>query len=99
LGAVGKCVGGARKFKPEYIGIGPEEVEARWRKAQELARRAHWEGDVREGSGGPWFCPIPMPGTVEYLIAWKQDNNGESFVASPFPLPWLEEDAAAVVRG
>jgi hypothetical protein len=40
-----------------------------------------------------------MPGTVEYLIAWKQDNNGESFVALPFPLPWLEEDAAAVVRG
>jgi hypothetical protein len=24
------------------------------------------------------------------MITWKQDNNGETFVYSPWPLPWLK---------
>jgi hypothetical protein len=26
------------------------------------------------------------------MIAWKQDHNAATFVASPFRLPWLETD-------
>jgi len=24
-------------------------------------------------------------------LAWKQDNNGTTFICSPVPLPWLGE--------
>ncbi|MGA8614265.1 MAG: hypothetical protein WB760_21835 [Xanthobacteraceae bacterium] len=26
-----------------------------------------------------------------YMIAWKQDNNGMTFIVSPHKLPWLEQ--------
>jgi hypothetical protein len=57
-----------------------------------LARKAGWEGDMREG---PFVAGLPSePGTFEYLIAWKQDNNGQTFVVSPVRLPWLEDASA-----
>jgi hypothetical protein len=43
--------------------------------------------------GGPWFCPLPPQHDdfeCEFLLAWKQDNNGQTFIASPYPLPWLD---------
>lgn len=50
-----------------------------------------WEGDIREG---PFFAGLPT--TAEYwssfMMAWKQDNNGSTFVASPKDLPWLRAD-------
>jgi hypothetical protein len=54
-----------------------------------------WEGDIRGGfgdsDGGPWFAPLPISnGDIAYAVAWKQDNNGETFVASSISLPWLE---------
>lgn len=62
-----------------------------WEEAKKLATRAGWEGDV---SQGPFVTVVPeVPGTYStppVIIAWKQKNNGTSFVASPFPLPWLE---------
>jgi hypothetical protein len=61
----------------------------RLRRAKTLARQyLGWEGDMRSG---PYFAPIPFEtGFYEYLIAWKQDNNGTTYVASPVQLPWLE---------
>lgn len=64
-----------------------------WEKAKTLASDVGWEGDIRAGEG-PFVSVLPsgdggaMPPVV---IAWKQDNNGTTFVASPIRLPWLED--------
>ncbi|QGJ73801.1 hypothetical protein [Sinorhizobium meliloti] len=69
-----------------------EEIDAyrRFReRAQELAHRAGWEGDVRFG---PYVSALPNPETSmpsDFMIAWKQENNGTTYVASPYELPWL----------
>jgi hypothetical protein len=68
------------------------ELMCRYIAARSIARRVHWEGDIRSGSG-PFICPIPDgDSTGEYLIAWKQNNNGTTFIASPFRLSWLEPE-------
>jgi hypothetical protein len=69
--------------------ISPEEWVTVWRLAQEGAQLIGWEGDIRRGEGGPWVTMLPMPGNVTWLVAWKQDNNGTTFIASPVALPWL----------
>lgn len=49
-----------------------------------------WEGDIREG---PYVIGLPPPEgdyDVFYAVAWKQDNNGDTFVASPFLMTWME---------
>jgi hypothetical protein len=59
-------------------------------KAFALAKEVGWEGDIREG---PFIAGIPTHETADdghFIIAWKQDNNGDTFVASPYRLPWLE---------
>jgi hypothetical protein len=64
-------------------------MQARWEFAQTIARHLGWPGDIRQG---PFACPLPN-GDIdcgEYLIAWKEDNNGTTYVASPYRLPWLE---------
>ena len=57
-------------------------------KAQKLALKAGWEGDIREG---PFVAGLPSEtgDDGQILVAWKQDNDGITFVATPFPLPWL----------
>jgi hypothetical protein len=75
--------------------VWPQEIAHRWKRAQQIARQIGWEGDIRGGFfsdvGGPWVCPLPLGDySNEYLIAWKQDNNGQTFIASPVLLPWLE---------
>ena len=68
----------------------------RWRVARQLGRRIGWEGDFR----GPISCPLPNGDCGgEYLIAWKQDNNGATFVASPFALLWLQREANGWTKG
>ena len=51
------------------------------------------DSELRQGEGGPWFCPLPLddPGNYEFLLAWKLDNNGTTYVVSPFQLPWLDQ--------
>jgi hypothetical protein len=60
-------------------------------KAERMALKAGWEGDIR---GGEVFVSALPPNKIgsacPIMIAWKQDNNGETFVYSPWPLPWLE---------
>jgi len=61
--------------------------------AFKLARKVGWEGDIRPDSG-PFVAGLPgdeigMDGNI--MIAWKQDNNGETFIVSPFRLQWLED--------
>jgi len=75
--------------------IGPSVVQSRLEIAQLLARFIGWEGDIREGpflSGIPWETGIP-----QFILAWKQNNNGETFVASPVQLTWLHKVASEMI--
>lgn len=78
----------------------PAEWDELWAKARELARRAGWEGDIREG---PYVTVVPqdpgMSALPPVIIGWKQDNNGTTFVASPFPLPWLAKGCDDFAEG
>jgi hypothetical protein len=80
--------------------VNHQELLDFWGKAQKLAQAQGWEGDIRGGfgdsDGGPWFAPLPInePGSTAFVIAWKQDNDGDTFVASPVPMPWLTWDPA-----
>lgn len=65
-------------------------------QALDLGRRAGWEGDF---SVGPMVAGLPNRGgdTISgILIGWKQQNDGTTFVASPYRLPWLDEDGAPI---
>ena len=63
-------------------------------EAKRLALNAGWEGDMRDG---PYVSALPdldCTGLCPILIAWKQDNNGTTFIFSPFELPWLKNGDA-----
>lgn len=73
---------------------------AAWTLAQRGARQLGWEGDCRQG---PFVCPCPEGDDAgwRFIIGWKQDNNGTSYIASPVELPhlrcreyWIELRAA-----
>lgn len=67
----------------------------KWRDAgMTLAYEIGWEGDVR----GDQIFVTGVPSELgnngeddEILIAWKQENNGHTFIISPFELPWLKD--------
>lgn len=72
-----------------------EQIAARYQRqkarAFALAKEIGWEGDIRQGCG-PFIAGLPAdePGAdSQIMIAWKQHNNGETFVVSPQPLPAL----------
>lgn len=62
------------------------------KRAFDLARaKLNWEGDFREG---PFIAGLPPhfgESQSEVVIAWKQDNNGSCFIASPIEMPWLDD--------
>jgi hypothetical protein len=73
------------------VGSAPDELRRRLELTGAAAREMGWEGNVREGAG-PYWAPIPLPdepGASDFIIAWKQDNSGSTFVASPYRLPWF----------
>ena len=50
--------------------------------------KLHWEGDMRQG---PFFSALPTGDSdCAFVIAWKQDNNGTTYVVSEIELPWLK---------
>ncbi|MGD9738371.1 MAG: hypothetical protein AB7O56_06885 [Bauldia sp.] len=64
-------------------------------RAFAAGRRAGWDGDIRRGEGGPFVSALPMlDGESKVMLAWKQDRNGTTFVASPIALPWLASATA-----
>ncbi|MBF0449003.1 MAG: hypothetical protein HQL67_12440 [Magnetococcales bacterium] len=70
-------------------GMGSAALEELLYRAMHIAARNHgWEGDIRDG---PYIAGVPEG---EYcssvMVAWKQDNNGTTFIGSPVRLPWLE---------
>lgn len=63
--------------------------------AMAAARTVGWEGDIRDG---PYFSALPPKAFDNYcfvavMMALKQDNNGQTFIVSPYELPWLADDA------
>lgn len=59
-----------------------------WERAQAGAKKLGWEGDCRQG---PYVIPLPEGDDAgwNFIIGWKQDNNGTSYIASPVELPHL----------
>lgn len=55
-----------------------------------IARRIGWEGDVRSGPFVAALAPSCSGADDDIMIAWKQDNNGTTFIVSPHAIPWLE---------
>lgn len=47
---------------------------------------SYWDGDVREG---PFVFSIPYDVEMKLGFAWKQDNNGTTYVCSPVELTHL----------
>jgi len=63
-------------------------------QSMEIARSLGWQGDIREG---PFIAGVPtfeIRNTSLFMVAWKQDDDGLTFIASPVRLPWLELNEA-----
>ncbi|SDC67894.1 hypothetical protein SAMN05428966_10296 [Massilia sp. PDC64] len=67
--------------------IDVDDFLARWAAAKDLAQGEGWEGDFRQGPVVFW---VPHESGFKYGFAFKQDNNGSTFVVSPYKMPWLE---------
>ncbi len=80
-------------------GLTKTDVDKFLEQAQRIAKdQLHWEGDIREG---PFWCPMPnRQGDYwpVFMVAWKQDNNGATFVASPFEISQFADAEAARAR-
>ena len=82
------------KFSEFLIQLGHIErqmAEANLENALAAAKQLspiRWEGDIREG---PFVAGVPTYREIGlvYMIAWKQDKNHTTFVASPEELPWI----------
>lgn len=79
----------------------PLEEDPPFLSLPELARIFHWfesigwEGDTH----GLWAFRLPCPDSCGWMWAYaiKQSNKGTTFIASPVPLPWLEQDGGVHV--
>lgn len=60
---------------------------------KDYAKHHGWEGDFACGPGVFWL-PDSEARTFRYAFAWKQRNNGTTYVVSPLPLPFLGETKA-----
>jgi hypothetical protein len=74
------------------------EAKALLEKAKAHADQCGWEGDMVEG---PFVFGVPPRhgyNTFDVGFAWKQDNNGTTYVVSPVPMPWLEPPDVPAAR-
>lgn len=71
----------------------PRKLSSFWealKRSYELARSAGWEGDFRSTDGPRVFFVPGIDNDMEFGFVWKQDNNGTTFVVSPYEFPWLD---------
>ncbi len=61
-------------------------------EAFELARKHGWSGQV---DAGPYVFALPTgaSGPEVNIAAWSEGEAGITYIASPYPLPWLQEPA------
>lgn len=76
--------GGVSRYSCALEGV---RIGALQDAAMEAFRAIGWEGDFREPAR---FFALPGDGGMEVGVAIKQDNNGSTFIGSPYPLPWLQ---------
>ena len=71
----------------EHIAAVCKEVADLKGQAEAAFKTIGWEGDVREV---PYY--FALPGDTDLSIGYivKQEDNGNCFVASPEPLPFLD---------
>ena len=60
-----------------------------WESAKDAASQKGWDGDFRLEPVVMW---IPNDTEFNYGFAFKQDNNGTTYVISPVEMPWLKPD-------
>lgn len=77
--------------------VSRQEYDAAWDLAAATAAEAGWEGDIR---GEVYVSALPAAGAVtsKLLLGWKQDNNGTTYIASPYPLSYLSEAGWTATR-
>jgi len=61
-------------------------------EAFQLAHTLGWSGTAREAPQMFSFPGMPLDEEA-YMISWEQDD-GVAYIASPFPLPWLDAKAS-----
>lgn len=61
-------------------------------EAFQLAHSLGWVGTSRESPQMFSFPGMPVDEEI-YMIAWEQED-GVAYIASPFPLPWLDAKAS-----
>jgi len=79
-------------FKGVLTTLRPEQLYSALTQARKLAKLLG--DDVSELREGPYFCPLPENESESqaFMLAWKMDNNGTTFVASShYRLPWLDK--------
>ena len=54
-------------------------------------------GDPRETMDGAVFW-LPAEEMFKYAFAFKESNNGTTYVVSPYPLPYLQSDSCIEAR-
>ena len=78
--------------KDEFHGYTRKDALAQFKRdfarAKELASDKGWEGDIR---GDAHVFMVPAENEFLYGFAWKQDNNGTTYVVSPVKLPHLDD--------
>ncbi len=93
-----KTLGVEEDWPPSDINIVKNDfrkfVYAAWLAFNDIG----WEGDSRSGHWNCWALPDADSGFLHWLIAVKQDNNGQTFLASPVPLPHLDKVAFRKVQ-
>ncbi|QBR03620.1 hypothetical protein [Paraburkholderia pallida] len=57
-----------------------------WERAQSVASEQGWEGDLCHDPVVFW---LPAENDFQFGFVFKQDNNGTTFVVSPFALPHI----------
>ena len=58
---------------------------------KDMKEQTAWEGDIRGNKIYVFF--LPFPSTALFGLAWKQENNGTTFVWSPVELAYLKEES------
>jgi len=68
-------------------GVSVDEFLSDWKAAREAATAKGWKGDFRQSPVVFW---IPDETGFRYGFAFKQDNNGTTFIITPVQMHWLE---------
>ncbi|MFT3756458.1 MAG: hypothetical protein QM769_11040 [Pseudoxanthomonas sp.] len=59
-----------------------------WKAVKEEVGKRGWDGEFRLEPRVFW---LPSEGELAYGFVFKQENDGTTFVVSPYSLPWLDE--------